>query len=113
MDQLTGDVPFEHAGKTYTLRFSTGAMRRFEGATGRKFLAVAMHIGDDPAIEDLVQLMRWGLSDRHELAAEAVDALFDGIGILAATTLVTQALQGAFQPAKPKDASDRPLVVAA
>lgn len=113
MDDIAGGVTFDHAGNTYTLRFSTGAMRRFEGATGKRFIATASNIGEDPSIDDIAQLMRWGLSDAHQLSDDAIDGMIDGVGLIEVCGLIAKALLGAMPQAKGHAATGgRPLAAA-
>lgn len=107
VDELTGAVSFKANGASYVLLFSTRVMRKVEGHFGQSFIDVADRLSTQHRVDDLVNVMRLGLSENHRLTMEDVDKIVDDLGYLQTNALVGKAMEAAFSKERPK--TSRPL----
>jgi len=105
-----GEVSFDAAGKTWTLRFGTNAICALETALGMGFAAALALLSDGTKVRvATIRSLVWaGLSGAHDdLTEEQAGELIDAIGIAKAGTLISEAVTLAF-PAEGKAAAARP-----
>lgn len=97
----TGEVTFEAAGQTWTLRYGTNEMCQIEDHFDESIVSLANKLQDEAGvkIKTLRQLFRIGLS--QDMNIGEVGKLMDQVGIAKAGELIGQAFQAAFP-----DASD-------
>jgi hypothetical protein len=103
-----GEVSFEAAGKTWTMKIGTGAMCEIEAETGKSIAEVGQALGSEKTASlTLMRAVFWGaLQHRHEgTTVRECNDLIDEIGVQRVGELIGEAFQLAFPK---KEGGSRP-----